>query len=438
MPLEVFSSEQAWETAYRNKLARYPTPNSGLDRLYPFPAPETKSTFKFPTDAKIFSIGSCFAGSLDVALVSSGMNIISRSKEVAEKIKDRENTSAVYNKYTLQSVLNEVRWALDPSTPYPGEGALTEMGEGKWTDLNLGGATGYYSGPKEEILALREAYSASVRKIAEADVVILTLGLVESWYDKQLGIHLNVGPSLQMVDNFPDRYEFHTYKYGEMLQTIEDIYQVIKKFGKPGVKFIVTVDPVPLIMTYRDRDVIVANAYSKSLLRAVAEEFVMLHDDVDYFPTYEFVYFGEHKQTYGSDFRHVSAAVVRRIVAKMISKYLQADQLIPLKLGEEIKLLSQDKDYPAILEKVKKTNLETLDPTTLFHVATAHKDAGDKKAAFQLYLKVNERAPTMRSALASAITLAKQLSLTEEMNFLLAKHEATFPADAAFRAKFGK
>ena len=130
--------------------------------------------------------------------------------------------------------------------------------------------------------------------------------------------------------------------------------------------------------------------------------------------------------------------MVRRIVAKMISKYLQADQLIPLKLGEEIKLLSQDKDYPAILEKVKKTNLETLDPTTLFHVATAYKDAGDKKAAFQLYLKVNERAPTMRSALASAITLAKQLGLTEEMNFLLAKHEVAFPADAAFRAKFGK
>jgi hypothetical protein len=50
----------------------------------------------------------------------------------------------------------------------------------------------------------------------------------------------------------------------------------------------VTVSPVHLWATFRnDQDVISASCNSKSILRAVADEFTARHDNVFYFPAFE-------------------------------------------------------------------------------------------------------------------------------------------------------
>jgi len=41
--------------------------------------------------------------------------------------------------------------------------------------------------------------------------------------------------------------------------------------------------------TFSTMDIVVANTWAKSLLRAVAQEWAAAHSNVDYFPSYEIV-----------------------------------------------------------------------------------------------------------------------------------------------------
>ena len=57
----------------------------------------------------------------------------------------------------------------------------------------------------------------------------------------------------------------------------------------PGIEFILTVSPVPLIATMSDNHVMVATMESKSILRAVAGQLASSLSEVDYFPSYEII-----------------------------------------------------------------------------------------------------------------------------------------------------
>ena len=55
------------------------------------------------------------------------------------------------------------------------------------------------------------------------------------------------------------------------------------------MRILLTVSPVPLTATASTQHVLAATVYSKSVLRAAAGELYSLHQDVDYFPSYEIV-----------------------------------------------------------------------------------------------------------------------------------------------------
>jgi len=75
---------------------------------------------------------------------------------------------------------------------------------------------------------------------------------------------------------------------------------------------LVTVSPVPLLSTFRDVDVLVANTYSKSVQRAAIDEFIADADGVDYFPSYEFVMLSNPTIAWSrGDYRHVNADLVK-------------------------------------------------------------------------------------------------------------------------------
>jgi tetratricopeptide (TPR) repeat protein len=85
---------------------------------------------------------------------------------------------------------------------------------------------------------------------------------------------------------------------------------------------ILSVSPVPFKATYSGQDAIVANTYSKSVLRAAAEEFVEAHDNVDYFPSFEMVTLSDRKAAYCDDNIHVQPAMVNRIMELAVSRYV--------------------------------------------------------------------------------------------------------------------
>jgi hypothetical protein len=287
MPISSLPAAQAYEKAAQNKLRRYPSPNKDGDRLYPLASPMGNPSFQFEKTDTFYAIGSCFARNVEAALTNANLRVLSREFDLGKIGESLGEAYNFFNKYSVHSIYNELLWALERET-FPGEEIIYPLREGKkYCDLQLGSAKLEFS-PKE-ILEFRHKYLDSLAQVADADVIILTLGYVETWYDKELGIYLNIAPPAALCKAHPDRFEFRVLSYEDVMQGMNDIYDLLKKHRTKPLKMLVTVSPVPLLSTFRDMDVLVANTYSKSVQRAVLECFVADKSDVDYFPSYEFV-----------------------------------------------------------------------------------------------------------------------------------------------------
>ncbi|MFC6582307.1 GSCFA domain-containing protein [Sulfitobacter aestuariivivens] len=155
--------------------------------------------------------------------------------------------------------------------------------------------------------------------LGASQTVIITLGLIETWYDKQDELYLNEAPGVRFVRKNPDRFEFRQMGYEECSSVVNKMLQRLTDLGK---KVVLTVSPVPLQVTFSGGDAVTRNAYSKSLLRVVAEQAATTFDNVDYFPSYEMVTTGGFR-SFGNDNVHVRPIVVERIVRYMLDAYLR-------------------------------------------------------------------------------------------------------------------
>jgi GSCFA family len=75
--------------------------------------------------------------------------------------------------------------------------------------------------------------------------------------------------------------------------------------------------------TFSTMDIVVANTWAKSLLRAVAQEWAAAHANVDYFPSYEIVQNSDRAAAWQPDLRHVRGAGARHIMKLFLQKYLE-------------------------------------------------------------------------------------------------------------------
>lgn len=159
------------------------------------------------------------------------------------------------------------------------------------------------------------------KSIFESRVVVITLGLIEAWYDNQSGIYLNEHPSFNMVKFYPGRFSFEVLGFDKSKKAIVDIVENLKEMRGDDIKIMMTVSPVPLQRTFTNFDVITANCYSKSMLRAVAGEVSGQYDFIDYVPSYEAVTWSEHSSTWLDDQVHVSEGRVSRVVDRIVETY---------------------------------------------------------------------------------------------------------------------
>ncbi|MEL6477686.1 MAG: GSCFA domain-containing protein [Pseudomonadota bacterium] len=316
MPLEKLSAEDAYARASANRLRIYPKEASGRARLMPYARPSTQAGFTFDESASIFAAGSCFARNVEKSLRFSKFNVVSSPLiEVPGKTDDQ---ASFYNKYTIHSILNEIRWATG-ATPHDAEALVIDGPKGKSYDLQISASI---TGTRDEMLAFRHAYNASFAGAADADVVIITLGLIECWYDASLGIYLNAAPPQPLIKAHPGRFEFHLLDYADVLQGLTQLHALLMENRSKPLKFLVTVSPVGLVATFREHDVLVANCYSKSVQRAAVEAFCATHD-AHYFPSYEYVTLTDRKFAWADkDFRHVRAETVDRIMADVLKEYV--------------------------------------------------------------------------------------------------------------------
>jgi len=164
---------------------------------------------------------------------------------------------------------------------------------------------------------------AVTKRIRSCRAVVVTLGLAEVWRDVRADVYLNCTPIPSLFKSEPDRYEFHLTTFAKNWANLEAIYELLARYGHPDFHIVVTVSPVPLMNTFSTMDIVVANTWAKSLLRAVAQEWATAHSNVDYFPSYEMVEKSDRAAVWESDLRHVRGPAVQHIMELFLRNYIE-------------------------------------------------------------------------------------------------------------------
>ena len=284
--------------------------------------PQILPKFKLRRDDKFYAIGSCFARGLENVLAAQNIVVESAAREFAQLQPANKETSGLgfTNKYNTYSILNELRWALDPNAEFPRD-SIVQLTKTTWYDPHTNPTLEFVG--FEETLERRSLMQTVTKRIRNCRAVIVTLGLAEVWRDVKADVFVNRTPIPSLFKSEPDRYEFHLSSFAENLTNLERIHTLLSRYAHPNVHIIVTVSPVPLMNTFSTMDIVVANAWAKSLLRAVAQEWAIAHSNIDYFPSYEMVQNSDCAAVWENDLRHVTGPAVQHIMKLFVRHYIE-------------------------------------------------------------------------------------------------------------------
>jgi hypothetical protein len=314
--------------ALNGALARFPGPSDsrtrrgslrlGRDREL-FPA--IRPGFTFEPGCRVFTIGSCFARNIEEHL--TGYEVPTRRFSVPkEEWPHRPN--GLLNEYNPGTIAQRIERALTgqaapEETLVPHEDGLV--------DLLLPSASGSRPVSKDRAVQRREEIDAIYRQLPLADIVIVTLGLVEAWFDSLTGSYLNRIPPTDAIREDPNRFSLRVMDVDEAYPLLDSTFRMLTDRGQ---KILLTVSPVPLTATFSEHCAIVANSFSKAVLRVCAHRLATTLPGVDYFPSYEIVISGGLAH-FSDDNIHVQDAFVREIVRTMLDSYeVLAERLHPV------------------------------------------------------------------------------------------------------------
>lgn len=317
MPLLKFDAEQAWKNLRTNKESNWPSKRRGSARLHPVAQPSFTSGYSLSNQDEVFTIGSCFARNIEEALCDLGLKVITSQYSVPES-EWEGRANGILNKYHPYAMLNELVWALQDGNPFPFQDSIMELGPDQWIDLHLPGSAKPVS--YQRAIERRQEIIELYGKVRQSRVVILTPGLIEAWWDKQAGCYTNQTIQRALVQKHPGRFELHMLSYQDVYTALSSAVALLLKHCRPDVRIFFSVSPVPLAATFTEKDVLIANTYSKSVLRAAVEQVVAEHAaNVEYFPSYESITLSDREAVYGDDYIHVKEEAVRENILRFVS-----------------------------------------------------------------------------------------------------------------------
>lgn len=329
MPLRSLKSVDALNNIKNNRLSRWPDGRRDKTRLNDVADVDFKPGFQLEPGEAVFTMGSCFARNIEKHFGLAGFDLPTLELSLPDEERASDTVNDLLNKYPIQSILNELKWALDPQVPFPQQDGLIQLNDESWHDPHLAG--NIKPAKLERVLERRAMVTNIYRQIPRCRIVVMTLGLVEAWYDTKTGVYLNTAPPSPYARVHPDRFQLHILSVEEIVSTLREIHAILTRFGHPQLKLLVTVSPVPMKVSFSGQDAIVANSYSKSALRAGLESLVLENNNVDYFPSYEIVTATQRSTAYIQDNRHVTPQIVKEIVDRVLNAYAPPESLETLK-----------------------------------------------------------------------------------------------------------
>ena len=248
--------------------------------------------FRIGPRAPVATFGSCFAQHIGRALKGRGFNWMDAEPapaglpaDVAKSFGFGVFSARTGNIYTASLLAQWVGWALGDSAP-PDE--VWEK-DGRFYDpfrpvIEPGGFASV-----QEMLAGREmAIEAFRRCITEARVFVFTLGLTESWFNREGGHEYPMCPGTAAGEFDADRHVFRNQDYVFIRRKLVEAIRRMRQ-ANPRLSVLLTVSPVPLTATMSGNHVLLATTESKSVLRAVAGSVSRALPFVDYFPSFEII-----------------------------------------------------------------------------------------------------------------------------------------------------
>lgn len=249
-------------------------------------------------DTRVLAVGSCFARHFTLWLAENGFNRSFPESPYNALLRfnaDFESPAVIAQQF---------RWAFDELDP----AALL------WVDKN------------RHLIKATEDGKRQVRATLEqTDVLILTLGLSEVWYDNVSGEPLWRALTEHTYD--PDRHVFRVESVSQTIAWLACIERLREKY-LPALKIIYTLSPIPLKTTFRPVSAITANAASKAILRTALDEFLRLHEQkvntqLFYYPSYEMV-MSFFVDPFREDNRHLAPIVPGSIVSFFAKHYCES------------------------------------------------------------------------------------------------------------------
>lgn len=302
---------EAIRAAVSNKTARmYPSSSDSRSRAQTvFPIHRPKFSLKFTPNESIFTIGSCFARNIEEALALKGVKLPTANFK-APKDEWPGRANGLINEYNPGTISQRIIFALQ-NKDFPSE-TIVRNGD-SFCDLLLpGGGDVSFDRAQERREQIKNIY----RDLPGSQAAIITLGFVEAWYDCETELFLNRMPPQEVGSRNPSRFILKRLDIDESMRLLGS---AIEQLSARNVKIILTVSPVPLGTTFMKADCVVANEFSKSVLRVCADRLSGI-ELVDYFPSYEIVR-GRGMSGFIDDQIHVKQEVVDEIVKYMFSIY---------------------------------------------------------------------------------------------------------------------
>jgi len=316
MPIVSLNGPEALRIRKANKLATWGVRDEE-NRVEPITKPAFDVPFRIKPGESIFTIGSCFARHVEGELRERGFKIPMR--ELFKKSGFEDLPPEIVNNFGTPSIYNELAWAFGEEE-FDEDQAIVEVGKDKFVDLHM--VNSVRPGPLEDVRARRRGLMESTRSLADCRVLIMTLGLAEVWWDEEAKAYLNTAPLPGVMRASPARFSLHVLSFQECYDYLQRALDIAFKHGRDDLRVIVTVSPVPMMATHRREDVITANCYSKSVLRAVAEQIVASDERIAYFPSYESVTLTDRRIAWSDDLVHTTRAIVEFNVERMVNAYV--------------------------------------------------------------------------------------------------------------------
>lgn len=308
------------------KSSRWPSRDTA-NRLEPECWPEITPSFKIEPGSSVFTIGSCFARHIDRHLKRSGFDVPAIDFVDEYTAEFGIPGESLLNKYTPPSVWQELSWTkrildrdgevtLEDIEPF-----LLQVDTDKWIDMHR--MSTEEPADKELLLRKRRSFFNLYRRAFTCDVCIITLGLIEAWFDSKTGLFVEFHPQMaRSVER--SRLSFRRLNFQECFENVRSSIELLST--DPNRKILMTVSPIPIQRTFTKEDVIVANMRSKGTLRTVCGEIVDEYPNVDYFPSFESVILTRQPEIWTNDLVHVDGAFIGRIMNRVMQTYVETPE----------------------------------------------------------------------------------------------------------------